>query len=616
MILQSKHIELLAPARNLQCGIAAIDHGADAVYIGAHSFGARHSAGNSVEDIHELCLYAHRYRAKVYATVNTIIYDSEMEDALRLVASLHDAGVDAILVQDMGLLSRIRSSVTLRDVVLHASTQTDNRTVEKVHWLRSLGIRRVVLARELSLNEIKAIHEAVPDVELEVFVHGALCVSFSGQCYASQHCLGRSANRGECAQMCRMRYSLEDADGRKVAPDAYYLSLKDQCQIDNLEEILDAGAVSLKIEGRLKDEAYVRNVVAAYSQRLDAVIAKTGGRYCRASEGRVEYSFTPDLQKSFNRGYTDYFLHGRRGVVASFYTPKAIGEMVGKVKSVARGQVVVAGTAAFANGDGLCFFDDEGSLQGFRVNRAEGNRLIPQQMPRMLKSGTVLYRNQDQAFEKLMSQTTAKRRIPVTMEVELAGDSVILTMQAGIRKASAALTLESVQEAQRPQRENIIRQLTKLGNTVYICEEIDVPETLDKVFVPSSGLADLRRRTVEELDAVVSGQDDNAGMRMCEHDSTKLPHLHDDRPYLDNISNADAARFYGTDVSAYEVCGNREDALVMQCRHCLRYSLGHCVKNGGVKADWKEPLHLRLADGKLFRLEFDCRNCQMNVFSV
>lgn len=620
MTSQSKYIELLAPARDLQCGIAAIDHGADAVYIGAHSFGARHAAGNTIEDIHALCLYAHRFCARVYATVNTIIYDEEMEDALNLVAELRDAGVDAILIQDMGLLSRIRSSESLSDIVLHASTQTDNRTVEKVQWLRSLGIRRVVLARELSLEEIAAIHQTVPDVELEVFVHGALCVSFSGQCYASQHCLSRSANRGECAQMCRMRYALEDADGMRVAPEAYYLSLKDQCQIDNLEEILDAGAVSLKIEGRLKDEAYVKNVVAAYSQRLDAVIARSEGRYRRASEGRVEYAFTPDLRKSFNRGYTEYFLHGRKGSVASFYTPKAIGEMVGKVKGTAHGQIVVAGTSSFANGDGLCFFDGDGNLQGFRVNRAEGNRLFPLQMPKALKVGTVLYRNQDQAFDKLMSQTTAKRRIPLALAVSLLPDShtIRLVLCGAGCKVHADLIMEDVQASQRPQMENIVRQLTKLGNTIYSCENIDVDKWLDSIFVPSSGLADLRRRAVEAMDGCMAERSVSVRVPSVALDegNVAVPRVNESHPHLANVSNSAAGGVYGVArPTAYELGMPRRGALLMQCRHCLRHSLGYCVKKGGSKAEWKEPLQLRLADGTSFRLEFDCRHCQMNVYS-
>ncbi|MBR5928727.1 MAG: U32 family peptidase, partial [Prevotella sp.] len=320
-------IELLAPAKNLECGIAAIDHGADAVYIGAQRFGARVAAGNSVEDIAQLCTYAHQYGAKVYVTVNTIIYDEELEETQQLISKLNDIGVDAILVQDMAItqFSIFNSKFS---IPLHASTQTDNRTIEKVQWLRSIGFRRVVLARELSLKEIAAIHQAVPDVELEVFVHGALCVSYSGQCYASQYCFGRSANRGACAQFCRLPFDLEDADGNVIERGRHLLSLKDMCRIDMLEELMEAGAVSFKIEGRLKDIDYVKNVTAAYSQRLNEIIARHPDKYQRSSLGTCTYSFTPNLQKTFNRGFTDYFLYGRKPDIFSPDTPKALGEYV------------------------------------------------------------------------------------------------------------------------------------------------------------------------------------------------------------------------------------------------------------------------------------------------
>ena len=333
-----RKLELLAPAKNLECGIAAIDHGADAVYIGAQRFGARAAAGNSVDDIAELCRYAHQFDAKVYVTVNTIIYDHELADTQQLLEELAQVHVDAILVQDMGLLSMRNEQWEMRNdhssLVFHASTQTDNRTPEKVAWLHSLGFKRVVLARELSIDEIAEIHRQVPDVELEVFVHGALCVSYSGVCYASQYCFGRSANRGECAQFCRMKFDLLDADGRVIERDRHLLSLKDMCQIDNLEALIKAGAVSFKIEGRLKDVGYVKNVVAAYSQRLNQIIKAHPEEYCRASMGRCTYSFTPDLRKTFNRGYTTYFANGRQPDIASFDTPKAMGEYVGHVKEI------------------------------------------------------------------------------------------------------------------------------------------------------------------------------------------------------------------------------------------------------------------------------------------
>ena len=372
-------LELLAPAKNLACGMAAIDHGADAVYIGASRFGARSAAGNSINDIRQLCEYARPFGVKVYVTVNTILYDAEIDDTRQLLHDLQEIGVDAILVQDMAVLKLMEEySFTSH---LHASTQTDNRTPEKVRWLRDLGFSRVVLARELSVEEIAEIHREVPDVELEVFVHGALCVSYSGLCYASQYCFGRSANRGECAQFCRMKFSLVDSEGREVEHDRYLLSLKDMNQSDHLLELIECGATSFKIEGRLKDIGYVKNVTAAYSQRLNEIIRRHPDMYCRSSKGTCRYTFTPDLNRTFNRGYTTYFLHGRQPDIASFDTPKARGEFVGTVKEIRYDSFNVAGTTSFANGDGLCFFDEERQLVGFRANRVVGNRLYPYRMP-------------------------------------------------------------------------------------------------------------------------------------------------------------------------------------------------------------------------------------------
>ena len=412
-------LELLAPAKNLEYGIAAIDHGADAVYIGASRFGARAAVGNSVDDIRKLCDYAHLFGAKVYVTVNTIIYDDELDNVRHLLEDLQEANVDAILVQDMGILKMLQDKPHF---ALHASTQTDNRTVEKVRWLRDIGFSRVVLARELTLEEIREIHREVPDVELEVFVHGALCVSYSGQCYASQYCFGRSANRGECAQFCRMQFSLQDAKGREVVRDRYLLSLKDMNRISHLEELAEAGAVSFKIEGRLKDLSYVKNVTAAYSQRLNELIRRHPDLYCRSSLGECRYTFTPDLNRTFNRGYTTYFLHGRMPDIASMDTPKAMGAFVGTVKEIRHDSFNVAGVASFTNGDGLCFLDAARQLVGFRANKVVGNRIYPYRMPQGLKAGMRLYRNNDQEFDRVMSKPSAERRVPIRMALRAVPD--------------------------------------------------------------------------------------------------------------------------------------------------------------------------------------------------
>ena len=599
----TRPLELLAPAKNLECGKAAIDHGADAVYIGAQRFGARVAAGNSVADIAELCRYAHQFDAKVYVTVNTIIYDDELEDTRRLLEELQQSGVDAVLVQDMAILQMRNFSFDL-----HASTQTDNRTVEKVAWLRDLGFSRVVLARELSIDEIRAIHEAVPDVELEVFVHGALCVSYSGQCYASQYCFQRSANRGECAQFCRMQFDLLDADGRVIEHDRHLLSLKDMCQIDNLEALAEAGATSFKIEGRLKDVAYVKNVTAAYSERLNQIIRRHPDLYRRASRGHCRYSFTPNLQKTFNRGYTDYFARGRRPDIASFDTPKAMGEFVGTVKEIRRDSFTVAGTATFANGDGLCFLNRDRQLEGFRVNRVELNRLYPQRMPDGLRPGLRLYRNNDQEFDRLLSKPSAERKIPITMSLRPTAD--------GFRLSSGDVFVDLCiphQTAEKKQRDNIIRQLTKLGNTPYECADVDLPADFN-YFIPSSQLAELRRQLVDKM----AHRSYESYRSYRSHESYKSYKSHSSHsPHLLNIANREAARFYGVDApSAYELRPT-PDAVLMQCRYCIRYTLGYCPTShpSPLTSRLKYPLYLRLADGRRFRLEFDCAHCQMNVYA-
>jgi putative protease len=606
-------LELLAPAKNLACGMAAIDHGADAVYIGASRFGARAAVGNSVDDIRQLCDYAHRFRAKVYVTVNTIVYDEELDATRQLLSELREAGVDAVLVQDMAVL-------TMCQLPLHASTQTDNRSVEKVRWLREQGFVRAVLARELSLEEIATIHREVPDMELEVFVHGALCVSYSGICYASQHCFGRSANRGACAQFCRMPFSLVDADGKEVEHDRYLLSLKDMNQSDHLLELAEAGATSFKIEGRLKDISYVKNVTAAYSQQLNRIVSRYPDKYCRSSLGVCSYTFTPDLRKTFNRGYTTYFLQGRQPEIASFDTPKAVGEFVGTVKELRPDSFNVAGVSSFANGDGLCFYNGH-QLEGFRANRVVGNRIYPYRMPQGLKPGMRLYRNSDQEFERLLAKPSAERRIPIRISLQAIAEgfeltATILSQSSALAPLTVSFTAEH-QEAQKPPRENIIRQLSKLGDTIYVCSEVEIPADFN-FFIPNSLLSEMRRSLTDHLQRL--------GMKTQTHASAEAQEKATDRhvtavgtppaysyPYLYNISNRLSQTFYGANQqTAYELKGGA--GPIMQCRHCIRYSLGYCVKRGGKRPQWHEPLSLRLGDGHSFRLEFDCKNCQMNVF--
>lgn len=630
-----RKLELLAPAKNLACGIAAITHGADAVYIGAEKFGARAAAGNSLDDIKTLCNYAHQFGARVYVTVNTIVYEDEIDATQRLILKLSELGVDAMLIQDMATL-RMRK-VAVDEIghapLLHASTQCDTRTPEKVKWLCALGFSRAVLARELSLQEIREIHEAVPDMELEVFVHGALCVSYSGVCYASQYCFDRSANRGECAQFCRMKFDLLDADGKVIEEGRYFLSLKDMCQIDNLESLAAAGASSFKIEGRLKDVGYVKNVVSAYSQKLDKLVAKQPDKYCRASYGRVEYDFKPSLKKTFNRGFTSYFLNDRQPDIASFDTPKALGEYVGNVKEVRRDSFNVSGTVSFSNGDGLCFLNSNHELEGFRVNRAVGNRLFPFKMPVGLKPNTRLYRNNDEAFNKILSGDTAERRLPIQMIFGMTetGFKLRLTFKAnGLKHDIETVSIISFEHqlAKKPQEDNMRIQLTKLGNTPFVCDHFEVDAETARMFAPSSLLSELRRKATDALakKMIAEHRQEIQQEQIQASTDSRQSEIKAWQPeyqqfsYLYNVSNSVAKDFYSTHglsyvEPAFEVEHHGKEHILMQCRHCLRYSMGFCVRHGGRKPTWREPLSLRLGDGRRFRLEFKCSECQMNVYS-
>ncbi|MCM0273200.1 peptidase U32 family protein [Bacteroides fragilis] len=608
-MIKQRKIELLAPAKNLECGMAAIDHGADAVYIGAPKFGARAAAVNSLEDIAALVEYAHLYNVRIYVTVNTILKDEELKETEEMIRALYRVGVDALIVQDMGI-----AGLELPPIPLHASTQMDNRTAEKVRFLADAGFRQVVLARELSLREIGKIHEACPDVPLEIFVHGALCVSYSGQCYVSQACFGRSANRGECAQFCRLPFSLVDSNDRVIAKDKHLLSLKDLNQSEELEALLDAGASSFKIEGRLKDVSYVKNVTAAYRQKLDAILARRK-EYVRASSGSCRYAFKPQLDKSFSRGFTHYFLHGRTRDVFSFDTPKSLGEEMGTMKEARGNYLTVAGLKSFNNGDGVCYIDEQGKLQGFRINRVEGNKLYPQEMPR-IKPRTVLYRNFDQEFEKILARRSSERKMAVAIRLAdtAFGFALTLTDEDDNR---VTLSLPRAKEpARTPQEENLKTQLAKLGNTPFEAERVDIDFT-ENWFLPASVLADFRRQAIEKLIAArrINYRRELAVLRPTTHafPQTALT-------YLGNVMNARAASFYaGHGVASIAPAFEQtpvEKAVLMFCKHCLRYSMGWCPVHQRERSPYREPYYLVSTDGKRFRLEFDCRNCQMKVSAL
>ena len=612
---EGRSIELLAPAKNLECGIEAIKHGADAVYIGAGRFGARQAAGNSVADIAELAGFAHFYGAKVYVTVNTILKDSELADAEKLIWQLYEAGADALLVQDMAVLR-----MKLPPIALHASTQCDVRSADKVRFLADCGFTRVVLARELSLGEIKAIHEACPDVELECFVHGALCVSYSGQCYASQYCFGRSANRGECAQFCRLKFDLIDSNDNVIIKGKHLLSLRDMNRMAYLEELIDAGVCSFKIEGRLKDVSYVKNVTAAYNQSLEAHL-KRRPDLLRASAGCSVPLFTPDVNRSFNRGFTDYFLHGRTDDIYSFGTPKSTGEKMGIVKEVGRGWLTVAGFKAFHNGDGLCFFNHEGELEGYRVNRVESGRIFlfleGDDMP-TVKPGTDVYRNFDLEFAKALSKESAIRKIGVNIlfEETRQGYKVSFTDEDGLQ---AVADVEwKKEDARTPQKANIETQLSKLGGTRFEARSVEVRMKGER-FIPSSLLSEIRRSVTDKLESLRMASYCRPAPGAAGKSSAIYPAKN--LTYLGNVMNAEARTFYNdhgvTHIDDAFEKTQPECAVVMFCRHCIKYALGVCSKRGKVNMDERlsEPLYLRSSDGRRLRLHFDCSRCQMEVLS-
>ncbi len=587
--------------------MAAIDHGADAVYIGADSFGARAAAGNSDDDIAEVVRYAHPFGVKVYVTLNTLLADAdELRQACALAWRMYRIGVDALIVQD----ARLARMPGFPPIPLHASTQMDNRTADKVRELQRQGYRQVVLARELTVEEVAGIHRSVPDMPLEVFVHGAVCVCYNGRCYASEVCYGRSANRGECAQFCRMPYDLENAEGEKLLRGRYLLSMRDMNRTACIEALLDAGARSLKIEGRLKDVAYVKNVTAWYRQHLDDIFRRRT-EYCASSHGVTELSFAPDPDKTFNRGFTDYFMYGRTADLCNTVTPKSMGQRVGRVKEVRRDHIVVAGTASFCNGDGLCYVagaPGREELHGFRVNRADGNHLFPHRMPQGLVAGMEVFRNDDRRMESVLAGDTAARRLPLAWTLEERPQGFRLTARVLGRREGVVLREASVecacghQEARAAQEESIRDVLSRLGGTVYRAVRTDIVFSRP-LFVPRSCLAQWRREVLEAL----AGAVENGGGTHAV-------------PPVDGgmVSAVKAGEESGGGPSGVPddggrdgACGGAEGRPLMVCRYCIRYQLGQCLRRNPQAV--RGPLYLRGADGRRFLLRFDCRLCRMTV---
>lgn len=604
-----KTLELLSPAKNGEFGRVAIDHGADAVYIGAPSYGARVAAGNSLEEISSLVRYAHQYRAKVYATVNTVLFDSEIDDAVAMIWRLYEEGVDALIVQDLGLLE-----CNLPPIALHASTQTHNASPERVRFLQQAGFHRVILARETSLEEMLAIRRQTA-VELEAFVHGALCVSYSGQCYMSQYLNGRSGNRGCCGQPCRSTYDLYNEQGKLLRKEEHLLSLKDFNASQSIADMIDAGICSFKIEGRLKDMSYVKNVTAYYRSLIDACLeGRTDMR--SVASGKVAHFFMPDIERTFNRGYTSYFLTGRQSM-ASIATQKSIGKPVGKVLSVGRNSLTLKSKESFVAGDGCCFLGKEGRLEGFNVNHVNGTTLFPNRMPD-IAVGTLVYRNHDFAFEKLLQGKTAERKVGVAMVLEECpkGLALHLVDEDGYEVRAEVECLK--EPALQPERakEQIERQLSKLGDSIF--RPLSVENRCETLyFIPAAVLNELRRKAIVLL---VDLRVASARVAVAPRHDEGVAYFEPSVDYRANVVNRKAELFYRNH-HAEVVEQGLEQSLdyngkaLMTTRYCLRYELGQCLMhkaNHEVSHDYQGNLYLR-NNKNLFLLHFDCKACQMQV---
>lgn len=601
---KKKTIELLAPAKDKKTAFAAIDCGADAVYIGSPRFGARVNASNSLDDIKEVVEYAHMFRVKVYVTINTIMSDDELKEAVELIYQLYDTGVDAIIVQDMGLLE-----CKLPPIKLFASTQCHNSTLEKVKFLEKTGFSRVILARELSLEEIREIASNT-GVEIETFVHGALCVSYSGQCYMSYAIGGRSANRGECAQPCRKKYSLVDSEGVVVAKDKHLLCLRDLNFSSDIKDLIDAGVSSFKIEGRLKDEDYIKNVVGFYRRKIDEVIANT--EYERSSSGYSVPGFEPDVSKTFNRGYCEYFLHGRNKNITSFDTPKSRGEYAGRVKEVFEKYFLFDG-CELNNADGICFFDERGELVGTSVNKAEGNKIFPQSM-NGIRKGVEVFRNYNHKFSKMLESAKVERKIEASVcfvEKEQCYELSAVD-EDGVRVVVEAGKNYDKAKNQELAKNNIIKCLKKTGDSCFDIKDVMV-EVEVYPFIPVSELNELRRGLLKKLE-----EERLATYEVEKSEGVSIsPYFERELFYDANIMNEKAKEFYekrGAICREYalEKTGESEGKILMTTKHCLKFSLGLCSKEGK-KHRYREPFFLVDSHGKRYRLLFECKSCCMKI---
>ena len=650
-----KKIELLSPAKNLEVGIAAINHGADAVYIGGPSFGAREKVGNSIEDIETLCKHAALFDAKVYVTMNTLLFDNELEDARKLAYDCWNAGVDALIVQDMALLN-----MDMPPIAMHASTQCHNIEAEKVKFLEDVGFSQVVLARELSIDEIKDIRSKTT-VPLEYFIHGALCVSYSGQCYLSHVIGGRSANRGACAQPCRLAWNLENKDGKRLISNRHLLSLRDLNNSKNIEELIDAGITSFKIEGRLKDIDYVKNVTAYYRNKIDEIIAKRDD-ICRSSRGESNPTFYPAPEKSFSRGFTDYFIHGRQKYIDAPYSPKSMGEYLGTIEKVKNKSITIKTGKELHNGDGLCFLDRENNLLGFNVNAVSRdasmspairhidtskNRQIQRQTitsntdismaTRFKIEGSKIFRNSDLVWQKEVEKSNGNRKQKISLRFTDTEDGFALSAKLYNEDCEDITTNISIEKEVAINTEkaldNIKSKLSQWGDTEFSVEEIDVDFKDNKTtrqqdyksepmansqqpiayFIRASFLGEMKKDLVEKLKSYLIEKHRNERETFVRSDTNAI-FPKDNLSYLGNVINAKAREFYerhGVEIieDGLEKLRSNDELVVMTTKHCIRYANNICCKEIGKPAD---SLYLFNEKGR-FRLDFDCRNCCMKV---
>jgi 23S rRNA 5-hydroxycytidine C2501 synthase len=599
-------LELLSPAKDLQTGIAAIDCGADAVYIGAPSFGARSAAGNPIEDIAKLVEYAHRYWAKVFVTVNTIIFDDEIEAVRSLINELYKVGVDAIIFQDMALLE-----MNLPPIQLYASTQTHNYEIDRIKFLDQLGIKRIILARELTLEEIREIKNEVK-AELEFFIHGALCVSLSGQCYMSFESSGRSANRGECSQNCRLPYSLLDKNGKVLLANKHLLSLKDLNLSSYLRDLVDAGITSFKIEGRLKDVDYVKNITAFYRQQLDDII-RNNSKYEKASSGFSTIPFEPDPERTFNRGYTSYFINDRGDAISSHDSPKSKGKYLGKVTNVSKDRFTIGTTETLVNGDGICFYDDADKLKGTNISKVEGKTVFTQDIDG-IRTGTKIYRNFDYTFSREVSRDCF-RKIKATISVKEFENGIVLSAkdETGVEVSQEILIQK--EPASKPEQAtgNLTKQLLKSGETIFNVTEVTV-DLNPPLFFPVKMINEWRRILLADLELKRIALHQKEGFELHKP-IVNIPQKLD---YKTNVVNKLSETFYkklGAEAiePGFEIRSDLKNKTVMTCKYCIKDELGLCPFDTDKRVE--EPLFLVNEENK-YRLVFNCKDCLMEIVSV